>query len=245
MTLHRRHTVRAERLRTGTASGRQAAQSKGPQMHFSSPAVAQVHAEYETRLAAERIKGAELGPAFFQHLDEFLLPVGPEVGWFLHSLILAKRPARVLELGTSYGYSTLFLADAVRQAGGRLITMELADYKQAEARANIDKAGLGDVVDFRLGDAVEMIRADTGSFDLVLLDIWKDLYIPCLEAFAPKLSDEAIVAADNMIEPEMSREDVRKYRAAVRALPDMQTALLPIGSGIELSVKWRAGNAKL
>ena len=80
---------------------------------------------------------------------------------------------------------------------------------------------------------------------MVLLDIWKDLYVPCLEAFYPKLSDEGVIAADNMIEPEMAREDVRKYRAAIRALPDMQTALLPIGSGIELSVRWPAGNPKL
>jgi predicted O-methyltransferase YrrM len=104
---------------------------------------------------------------------------------------------------------------------------------------------LAEVVDFRLGDAVALIHEDPSPFDFVLLDIWKDLYIPCLEAFHPKLSDEAIVAADNMIEPAFVREDARTYRAAVRALPDMQSALLPIGSGIELSVRWRPGNAKL
>jgi predicted O-methyltransferase YrrM len=214
-------------------------------MHFSDPAVAQVHAGYAERLAGEQARMAAMGDEMFAHRDEFLLPVGPEVGWFLHCLILARRPARILELGTSYGYSTLFLADAAREVGADLITMDLADYKQAEARANIERAGLSDVVDFRLGDAVALIHADPGPFDLVLLDIWKDLYVPCLEAFYPKLSDEGIVAADNMIEPEMAREDVRKYRAAIRALPNMQTALLPIGSGIELSVKWPAGSAKL
>ena len=214
-------------------------------MHFSEPAAAEVFASYQRRDAEERARGVALGDSFFAHRDEFLLPVGPEVGWFLHSLILARRPARILELGTSYGYSTLFLADAARQIGATLITMDLADYKQAEARANMERAGLADVVEFRLGDAVALIHADPGPFDLVLLDIWKDLYVPCLDAFHPKLSDEGIVAADNMIEPEMARADVRKYRAAIRALPDMQTALLPIGSGIELSVKWPAGSVKL
>jgi predicted O-methyltransferase YrrM len=214
-------------------------------MHFSDPAVAQVYAVYAQRHADEQARLADMGNAMFAHRDEFLLPVGPEVGWFLHSLILARRPARILELGTSYGYSTLFLADAARQVGATLITMDLADYKQAEARANIERAGLAEVVDFRLGDAVALIHADPGPFDLVLLDIWKDLYVPCLEAFYPKLSDEGIIAADNMIEPPMAREDVRQYRAAIRALPDMQTALLPIGSGIELSVRWPAGSAKL
>jgi predicted O-methyltransferase YrrM len=107
------------------------------------------------------------------------------------------------------------------------------------------KAGIADAVDFRLGDAVALINADAGPFDFVLLDIWKDLYVPCLTALYPKLSDEGVIAADNMIEPVAARENVRKYRAAVRALPDMQTALLPIGSGIELSVKWTAANEKL
>ncbi len=214
-------------------------------MHFSSPAVDEVFAEYEKRNTDERSKAATLGGRLFEHRDEFLLPVGREVGRFLHSLILAKRPARVLELGTSYGYSTLFLADAVTQVGATLITMELADYKQAAARRMIEKAGISAVVDFRLGDAVALINADPGPFDLVLLDIWKDFYVPCLRAFHPKLSDEGIIAADNMIEPAVVREDVRKYRAAVRSLPDMQTTLLPIGSGIELSVKWSPANKKL
>jgi predicted O-methyltransferase YrrM len=214
-------------------------------MHFSDPAVAEVYAGYARRHAEEQERMAAMGDGMFALRDEFLLPVGPEVGWFLHCLILAMRPGRILELGTSYGYSTLFLADAARQVGATLITMDLADYKQAEARANIERAGLADVVDFRLGDAVALIQADPGPFDLVLLDIWKDLYVPCLEAFYPKLSDEGVIAADNMIEPAMAREDVRKYRAAIQALPDMQTALLPIGSGIELSTRWKAGNAKL
>jgi predicted O-methyltransferase YrrM len=214
-------------------------------MYFSDPAVADVFADYERRAAADQAKMAELGSATFARLDEFLLPIGPDTGRFLHSLILAKRPARVLELGTSYGYSTLILADAVRQVGGTLITMDLADYKQAEARAAIERAGLSDVVDFRLGDAIALIEADPGPFDLVLLDIWKDLYLPCLNAFYPKLSDEGIIAADNMVEPAMARPDVRIYRAAVGALPDMQTTLLPIGSGIELSVRWKADNEKL
>jgi predicted O-methyltransferase YrrM len=214
------------------------------EMAFSNPAVSDVFAAYDRRDAEDQKRIAAEGYTS-NNVDELLLPVGREAGWFLHSLIMAKRPARILELGTSYGYSTLFLADAAKQVGCRVITMELADYKQAEARAQLTKAGLAEVVDFRLGDAVALIGEDPGPFDFVLLDIWKDLYIPCLDAFHPKLSDEAIIAADNMVYPEMAREDVRKYRAAVAALPDLQSALLPIGSGIELSVKWPAGSAKL
>jgi predicted O-methyltransferase YrrM len=215
-------------------------------MNFTDPKVAAVYAEYEARNVAEQERQKTLGPGEgFVMRDEFLLPVGPEVGAFLHSLILAKRPARILELGTSYGYSTVIMADAARTVGATLVTMELADWKQAHAREQIAKAGLSDVVDFRLGDAVEMIKADAGPFDFILLDIWKELYLPCFDAFYPKLSDEGIIASDNMITPEVARPDVRLYREAVRAKADLQTALLPIGQGIELSVRWSAGNGKL
>jgi len=214
-------------------------------MLFGDPQVQAVFETYQARLLADAQRMKDLGPGGFAMRDEFLLPVGAEVGRFLHALVLARKPQRILELGTSYGYSTLFLADAARSVGARMVTMELADYKQAHARAELAKAGLDGVVDFRCGDALEMLAADPGPWDFVLLDIWKELYLPCFEAFYPKLSEEGIIAADNMVEPAMARAEVREYRAAVQARGDMQTALLPIGSGIELAVKWSAGNAKL
>jgi predicted O-methyltransferase YrrM len=215
-------------------------------MMFADPKVAAVYADYEARNITEQARQKTMAPSEgFTIRDEFLLPVGPEVGAFLHALILAKRPNRILELGTSYGYSTLFMADAARTVGATVITMELADWKQAHAREQIAKAGLSEQVDFRLGDAVAMIEADKGPFDFILLDIWKELYLPCFEAFYPKLTDEAIIAADNMIYPPQARDDVRHYRAAVRSKGDLQTTLLPIGSGIELSVKWTPDNPSL
>ena len=214
-------------------------------MNFTDPAVQAVYTEYAERAEADRLRHAELGASGYSHRDEFLLPVGEEVGLLLHSLIIAHRPRRILELGTSYGYSTLFLADAARTVGASVITMELADYKQAYARERLERAGLAAQVEFRCGDAVAMIEADPGQFDFVLLDIWKDMYLPCFEALYPKLSEEAIVAADNMISPAGARASVREYRAAVRAKGDMQQVLLPAGQGVELAVKWSAGNDKL
>ena len=210
-------------------------------MIFDDPAVRAVFADYEARVEAER----GLLASGSVSRDDLLLSVGPEVGGFLHALILARRPRRILELGTSYGYSTLFLADAAKRIGAQVITMELADYKQSHARAQLERAGLAEVVDFRLGDAVAMIGTDPGPFDLVLLDIWKDLYLPCFEALYPKLSEEGVIAADNMIDPTSARPSVRIYRRAVLDKPDLQTVLLPIGQGIELSVKWSDDNPSL
>ena len=210
-------------------------------MIFDDPPVRAVFADYEARVEAERGLLAS-GAA---NRDDVLLSVGPEAAGLLHALILGRRPKRILELGTSYGYSTLFLADAAKKIGAQVITMELADYKQAHARTQLERAGLADVVDFQLGDAVALIEADPGPFDLVLLDIWKDLYLPCFEAFYPKLSEEGVIAADNMIDPSSARPSVRLYRKAVLAKPDLQTVLLPIGQGIELSIKWSDDNPSL
>jgi predicted O-methyltransferase YrrM len=214
-------------------------------MTFSTVQASAVFAEYEARRIGEGQQMARLPGEGVVVRDELLLPVGPEVGAVLHALVLARRPTRILELGTSYGYSTLFLADAARSVGATVTTMELADYKQAHAQAMIAEAELSDAVDFRLGDAVALIHADPGPFDLVLLDVWKELYVPCFDAFYPKLADEAIVVADNMVEPVSARDDVRRYRDAVRSKADLQTTLLPIGQGVELSVKWVTGSEKL
>ena len=215
-------------------------------MKFQSQATQSVFEQFQSRDADEskRIQ-AMRREEFVAKRDEFLLPVGAEVGWFLHSLIIAKNAVRVLEIGTSYGYSTLFLADAVRQVGGKLLTLEIAKPKQDYARNMISKAGLVQQVEFQLGDALDSIKALPGQFDFVLLDIWKDLYVACFDAFYPKLSEEAIIASDNMIYPDAARPNVRRYRTAVKSKQDLQTVLLPIGSGIELSCKWSKDNEKL
>ena len=78
-----------------------------------------------------------------------------------------------------------------------------------------------------------MIGELSHKVDLVFLDLWKDLYVPCLEAFYPKLNAGAIILADNMIRP--ASEGVRRYADAVRARPGITSVLLPIGSGLEVS----------
>ena len=214
-------------------------------MTFDDPAVQAVYEAYKVRHGQDIERMEKAGPGGFASRDDFLLPVGEEAGWFLHALIVGRRPARILELGTSYGYSTLFLANAAREVGGKVITMELAEHKQAYAREQLAKVGLDSFVDWRCGDAMELLAAEPGPFDFVFVDLWKDLYAPCLELFHPKLAEEAVIASDNMVDPPLEREKVRRYRDALLSKWDLQTALIPIGQGIELSVKWTPGNRKL
>jgi predicted O-methyltransferase YrrM len=201
---------------------------------LSPPALA-VLAQYEARRAAEELLPDDT-PA-----DAYLLSVGPEAGALLHALVVGAGATRILELGTSYGYSTLFLADAAARTGGRVVTVDLVADKQAYARDRLAEAGLAQHVDWRTGDAVALIKKERGPFDFVLLDVWKELYRPCLAAFHPKLAEGAIVVADNMLHPESTLPEARAYRAAVAKLPDMTSALLPVGHGLELSCRWGKG----
>ncbi len=76
---------------------------------------------------------------------------------------------------------------------------------------------------------------DEALFDFVLIDAWKDVYIACFDALYPKLKHGAFVAADNMLYPQNAVESASRYRQHVQAKPGMESVLIPVGSGIELS----------
>lgn len=192
---------------------------------------------YNMRAAAEREMQANAPPSVnpLAERDKYLLEVGEGVARFLHSLILAQNARCIVEVGTSYGYSTLFLADAARQTGGKLMTLEVVAEKQDYARTQLEKAGLAQYVDWRVGDALDVLGTLDTQIDFVLLDLWKEVYIPCLDLIYPRLAKGGIIAADNMLHPEAVRSQAKDYRAAVKVKQGIETALLPIGQGIELS----------
>lgn len=165
--------------------------------------------------------------------DQRMRAIGRETGQLLNILASSLEAPNILELGTSFGYSGIWLAAAARASGGRLVTMELHGYKSAHAQEMSAKAGLSQFVDFKVGDAVQMIGELPGKVDFVFVDLWKDLYVPCLEAFYPRLNPGAIIVADNMIRP--GTEHVRAYARAIRAKPGMTSVPLPVGTGIEVS----------
>ena len=179
----------------------------------------------------ERMRSGQLGAGDWR--DKVLLAVGPDSGRLINILARSLKAPNILELGTSYGYSGIWLADAARATGGRLTTMELQDYKSAHAKEMSSRAGLDSFVDFKVGDAVKLIRELPHGIDFVLVDLWKDMYVPCLEAFYPKLNPGAIIVADNMIRP--AGDEVKAYARAIRAKPKIDSVLVPVGSGLEIS----------
>jgi predicted O-methyltransferase YrrM len=170
-----------------------------------------------------------------EHLDEFLLSIGPATEQLLNLLAKQSEAKTVLEVGSSYGYSTAWLAEAARQNRGTVISLEIHSGKQGHARSSVKKSGLDGFVDFRSGDARDLLAKMKGKVDFVILDLWKNLYIPCFDLFYPKLSAGAVVVADKMTYPESARKHAEAYRKHIRKKPGIQSVLLYVGSGLELT----------
>jgi predicted O-methyltransferase YrrM len=204
---------------------------------MTSPAFNRVLEHYRQRMVAESSLQATSGFDEHAHRDELLLPAGEEVANLMVDLIVGLKAQTLVEVGTSYGFSTLFLAEAARRTDGRLFTYEIHAGKQAYAQERISDAGLSEYVQWELGDAVALLEMQPGPVDFVLLDLWKDLYIPCFDILYPILKEGGVIVADNMYFPEVFRKPTAAYRAAVRAKPDMQAVLLPLGQGIDLACR--------
>jgi predicted O-methyltransferase YrrM len=162
-------------------------------------------------------------PGGVRHLDareqadayqELYIPVSPEGGRLLYALVRAARPATVVEFGTSFGISTIHLAAAVRDNGaGRVISTELNAAKAAQARANLAEAGLSDWVTILLGDARQTLATIDAPVGFVLLDGWKNLYLPVLQLLEPRLTPGALILADDTVS---MAEEMPDYLAYIR-----------------------------
>ena len=145
-------------------------------------------------------------------MSTFYIPVTPEAGRLLYSLVRATRPATIVEFGMSFGISALHLAAAVRDnGGGRVVTTELSADKIAAAKQTFVETGLDDLITILEGDALSTLAGLDGPVGFVLLDGWKELYLPVIKLLEPHLSPGALVVADNT---EMS--DAKPYLDYVR-----------------------------
>ena len=122
-----------------------------------------VLAQYNQRAAHEAVLLRDLSlEEMMQRVDEFLISIGSGTGTLLNTLIKSAKARTVLELGTSYGHSTIFFAEAVRATGGRVISVDISAAKQHYAREQLAAAGLEPFVEFRTGDARDVIASLRG-----------------------------------------------------------------------------------
>jgi len=167
-----------------------------------------------------------------------MLNITRDTGRLLWVLIGATRATRILEVGTSNAFSTIWLADAARTAGGRVTTLELNPDKVALARANLATAGLAGVVDIIEGKAADTLAALPGPFDLVFLDADRPSYLTYLELVVPKLRAGGLLVADNVTSHASELQD---YLARVKSHPQLFSVTVPIGNGEEIALKLTDG----
>lgn len=171
---------------------------------------------------------AELAEA----LQDAYIPISAEAGKLLYAVIRASRPETVVEFGTSFGISTIYLAAAVTDNGtGHVLTTELSRKKVRAAGANLREADVEAAVTILEGDALETLADVPAPVGVVLLDGWKDLCLPVLRLLEPKLAPGALVAADDTNGPAMAN-----YLAYIRDPANgYVTVAFPVEDGMEIS----------
>ncbi|GAA6624267.1 O-methyltransferase [Scytonema sp. NUACC26] len=169
-------------------------------------------------------------------LSEALLPISREVGRFIYGIARSISAKRIVEFGTSYGISTIYLAAALRDNGsGLVIGSELESNKVARATQHIAEAGLSQFVEIRAGDALQTLRNPGGVVDLLFLDGWKNLCLDVLYLVLGNLRSGSVILADDL---NLFPEELASYLDYVRNPANgFVSVTVPLGDGLEYSVK--------
>ena len=160
--------------------------------------------------------------------------IAPENGQFLAILIRSIRAQNVLEIGTSNGYSAIWLASALKETGGRLITLEFDPKRAEEAQTHLQEGGLDSIVDVRVGNALDEIPKCDATFDLVFLDAEKNEYRRYLELALPNIRSGGLIVADDTV---TMRDEMPDYIEFVFNTPVLHSVDIPLDDGIILSYK--------
>jgi predicted O-methyltransferase YrrM len=163
-----------------------------------------------------------------------LLNLEPETAQFISFLVRSTGRARILEIGTSNGYSTIWLAWSARQTNGRVLSIDREPQKQKQADANLRRAGLRNLVELRCGDATSIVTELSGPFDCVFFDADRLSAPAQLALLLPILTPNALLLADNVLS---HPQEIAEYLAAINALQDFEHMIIPLGKG--LSVAYR------
>ena len=166
---------------------------------------------------------------------ERLRTVEPDTAALLGVLARAARPERILEVGTSSGYSTIWLADAAAAIDGTVLSLDVDPRRTALAAGNIAAAGVAAYVELQTGDAAQVLPGvPAGAFGFVFLDAERVEYPAWYEDLVRVLAPGALVAADNATSHEA---ELAPWRALVDADPRLEQAFVPIGAGLVVAVR--------
>jgi predicted O-methyltransferase YrrM len=188
--------------------------------------------------------------------EQMMQPITHDTGVFYNVLTISTKARKVLEIGTSVGYSTLWSAAALKYNYGTktavnaIVTVESNPLKVVAARRNFIKAGAENMIEILEGNALSKLKklkntyqgnetGDKKKFDIVFLDADKEHLIGYFDLVLPLVRVGGIIAADNVLYPEEYRSLMTKYLEHVRGTKNMRSVTVPIGNGEELSVRLR------
>lgn len=173
--------------------------------------------------------------------------IGPASGYFCYQLARMIGARRVFELGSGYGYSTAWFAKAVQENGGGEVYHAVWDEKLSQqARGHLDALGYGDLIRYRVSEAVQALRETEGPFDLIFNDIDKQAYPESLAVIEEKLRPGGALIIDNMIwsgrifddsDQSPATQGVREFTRRITTSPDWIASLIPIRDGLILGTK--------
>jgi len=166
--------------------------------------------------------------------EERMRSIPPETGLFLHLLVKISRAKNILEIGSSQGYSTIWLASACEEIGAKMTSLEINERSAAKAQRNLRQVKLDGLVRIKIGDAKEILPNLKGRFDFIFIDAEKKDYLTYFNLIQPILENNGLMVADNIIS---HAEILSDYKKVVEKNPDFQNIIIPIGSGEMLSYK--------
>lgn len=179
--------------------------------------------------------------------------VGPDVGRFLRVAVLVAGAERVFEFGSGFGYSAVWMADALPD-DGEIVLTDYDEENVERARDFMERAGYGDRGTFHVGDAIDAFDGTRGTFDVVLIDHEKHRYVEAFDRVEDRIPEGGIVIADNVLDGPVDPRDVKagltgdepsdsatagivSYIERVRDAPTFETVIVPLDQGISISVR--------
>ena len=167
--------------------------------------------------------------------DTGQLAVSEEDGRFLRLMVATKGVKHALEIGGASGYSAIWIGLGLRETGGKLVTCEYDPARAKELAANIQRAGLSDIVQVIPGDAFQQIPKVAGTFDFVFLDAWKKDYKRFLDLVFPRLDKGGLFLAHNVVN---KRSEMGDFLDAIQKNPALLTTIVSTsGEGMSVSLK--------
>jgi len=169
-----------------------------------------------------------------------MLNLEPDTAQFVTMLIQASRRRQILEIGTSNGYSTIWLAWATQACGGQVVSIDRDEHKQVLAKKNLQRAGLLHRVTLLCGDATDVVASLPGPFDCIFFDADRISAPSQLQLLVPKLTPEVLIFADNVYS---HPAEIAAYLAALEALPQFVKLVVPIGKGLSIAYRLKRKKA--